>query len=297
MTEYQGIVRDLDEATYHSLPALSSTGAKKLLRSPAHYRHYIDHPHEDKPEFDLGSAVHAKVLGVGASIAVYPDGEGTETFEYDGEVLRNVLAANGAISTKAAKEFAASARRDGLIPVKRAVARKVDRIAESVLRNHAARRLLENFEPEVSIFATDPVTGVDLRGRIDAFGRQVIDLKTTAGEASEIGFAGLVFRHGYDVQFGHYDFILEQLGEQRGWLWIVVETEPPYVSAVHTLNEDVMQMGRDRARVARERLARALETGEWPGYENASGGPIGIIRPPMWAVYEYQDLIEGEEAA
>ena len=72
MTEYQGFVEDLDETLYHSLPGLSSTGAKQILRSPAHYRAYIDTPQAPKAEFDAGSATHSKLLGVGAQVEVYP---------------------------------------------------------------------------------------------------------------------------------------------------------------------------------------------------------------------------------
>lgn len=297
MTTYQGLVYDLDERKYHSHPALSSTAAKKILKSPAHYRHYVNNPHDTKSEFDLGSAVHAKVLGVGDGIAVYPDGDGPETFEFEDQVLSNVLAANGALSTKACKAFADDARSRHLIPVKRVVARKVNAIVESVLRNPAARRVFENGHPEVSMFATDPVTGVELRGRVDWLGRRIGDLKTTSGEASETGFAIHAFRYGYDVQYGHYDYIYNQItGESLPYLWVVVETEAPYVTAVHSLNDDTRRMGHDKARLARERLARALETGEYPGYENSTGGPIGVIRPPMFSVYEYQDLMEGDAA-
>lgn len=296
-TTYDGLVYGLDEKVYHSLPGLASTGAKKILRSPAHYRWYVENPHDTKDEFDLGSAVHAKVLGVGAHVTVYPDGNGPETFEFEGEVVTNVLGANGALNTKASKAFAAEARAHDLIPVKRVVARKIDRMVESVLGNHAARRVFENGHPEVSLFATDPVTGVGLRGRIDWLGRRIGDLKTTSGEASETGFAIHAFRYGYDVQFGHYEYIYELItGEELPWLWVIVESSAPYVTAVHSLNEDTQRMGRDKARLARERLARALETGEWPGYENSTGGPIGIIRPPMFSVYEYQDLMEGDAA-
>ncbi|MBQ9917417.1 MAG: PD-(D/E)XK nuclease-like domain-containing protein [Microbacterium sp.] len=291
-----GFVHGMPENDYHAHPALSSTAAKKLVKSAAHYRHYVNNPHETKDEFDLGSCVHTKVLGVGADIAIYPDGNGPERFTFDDKVMNNVLATNGALSTSAAKAFAADARAQGLIPVKRSVARKVNAMAESVLREPAARKLLENFEPEVSMFATDPVTGLHLRGRVDILGRRIGDLKTTSGDASEDGFAISAFRYGYDIQFGHYDYILELLDAQRPWFWVVVETEAPHLAGVHAMNDDTARMGRDKARLARERLARALETGEYPGYENRSGGPIGIIRPPMFSVYEYQDLFEGEAA-
>ncbi|MFJ4173356.1 PD-(D/E)XK nuclease-like domain-containing protein [Microbacterium sp. NPDC089696] len=294
---YDGIVYDLDEPLYHSLPGLSSTGAKKILRSPAHFHHYISQPQEPKPEFDQGSAVHTKVLGVGADIAIYPDGTGDEVFEFEGKELDNVLASNGAVSTKAAKAFEVEKRAEGLIPVKREKGRVVNLMAESVLADPTARRLLESGAPEVSMFATDPATGVYERGRLDWLGRMALDLKTTSDDASEEAFAKTVFRLGYDVQLAHYEHIYHLItGETIPYLWVVVESNAPYLTGVHRLGEDELLMARRRAKEARERYARGIESGEWPGYKTRSGGPIGILRAPVWNVNQYIDEFEGAHA-
>lgn len=297
MTEYQGLVRDLDEATYHRLPGLSSTGAKKILRSPAHYQWYMSHPEEPKDAFDVGSAVHSKVLGVGAQITVYPDGNGPERFEYEGAETDNVLASNGAVSTKAAKAFEAEARSNGLIPVKRVTARVVNLMAESVLSNPTVKALLSTGDPEVSMFATDPDTGVALRGRLDWHGPRLVDLKTTAGDASEGEFAIHAFRFGYDIQQAHYEHAYHLItGETRPYLFAVVEAHAPYLTSVHVLGADELLMARRRAREARERYARCVETGEWGGYKTRSGGPIGILQAPVWNVNQYIDEFEGATA-
>jgi len=93
-----GIYPDVDEIDYHADtlltpsfgPSLSSTGARALLppSCPALFRHQQDAPRVEKPAFDLGHAVHARILGIGLDIAVIPD---------------DILASNGATSTKAAK--------------------------------------------------------------------------------------------------------------------------------------------------------------------------------------------------
>ncbi|MBT2485785.1 MULTISPECIES: PD-(D/E)XK nuclease-like domain-containing protein [unclassified Microbacterium] len=290
MSDYQGLVHGLEEQRYHRQPGLSSTGAKKILKSPAHYHHYVTHPEEPRDAFDLGSAVHAKVLGVGADIAVYPDGNGPERFEYDGAELDNVLASNGAISTKAAKAFEADARSKGLIPVKRVTARVVNLMAESVLSNGTARALFEGGQPEVSMFATDPATGVPMRGRLDYLSKRIADLKTTAGDASESGFARQAFTLGYEIQFGWYSHIYELItGERPPWLFVVVEASAPYLANVHVFSEDGQRIGSRKAQAARELYARCLESGLWPGYPNRSGGAIGILDVPMYAIYEYQE--------
>lgn len=290
---YRGLIHRLPEIEYHRQPGLSSTGAKKILKSPAHYDHYVKHREEPKAEFDLGSAVHAKVLGVGAQIAVYPDGTGQETFEYDGQLLTNVLATNGAISTKAAKAFELDARENGLIPVKRVTARVVYLMAESVLSHPIARALLEQKGgmPEVSVFADDPDLDVRLRGRFDFLGEVAVDLKTTSGEATSDGFARSAAAYGYEVQEAHYQHVLElATGEQRRFLFIVVEREAPYPTAVHVLDDDFKRIGQAKALRARRLYAEATRTGIWPAYPS----DIQIVRPPMWSVYDYQDRYSEE---
>ena len=293
-----GFIFNLEEAEYHAAPGLSSTGAKKILQSPAHYQSYINSPRIEKSEFDLGSAVHSKLLGVGAQITVYPDGDGPETFEFDGQVLDNVLAKNGAISTSAAKAFAEEARTHGLIPVKRVTGRVVNLMAESVLANQTARALLEGGDPEVSMFYTDPDLDVLSRGRLDYLKpNAIVDVKTTSGDASEGAFARQVFNLGYEVQAAHYEHIYEGItGQTLPWLWVVVESHAPYLANVFTLGSDEWEMGRARARLARERYARARESNRWTGYENKTGGPIGMLKAPVFSIYDYQDQMEGDAA-
>lgn len=277
MTEYEGFVEDLDETLYHSLPGLSSTGAKQILRSPAHYREYIDTPQKPKAEFEVGSAVHSKLLGVGAHVEVYP---------------ADVLSKSGTIGTDAARAFAAEVRGRGNIPLKQDDFEQVDRMAESVLANPTARALLENGRPEVSMFATCPNTGVALRGRIDyEKPNALVDLKTTARDASESGFQGDVYDHRYDVQFGLYEFIWETVTGDTAppWLWVVVEKSRPHLAEVHTLGNDEKDMGRREAREAIDRYKRCTDTGEWPSYRHSTGQPIGIIRAPAWAIYQFID--------
>ena len=87
MSTYQGIVHNVPEADYHSHPALSSTQARQILDSPAKYDYAKTHPQPHKDAFDLGTAVHTKVLGTGYTVATYPPEH---------------LTPSGAASTKAA---------------------------------------------------------------------------------------------------------------------------------------------------------------------------------------------------
>ena len=237
-------------------------------------------PQKAKAEFDVGSAAHAKVLGVGAPIAVIPE---------------DVLDARGAASTAAAKEFIANAREAGELPLKRHVADEVNAMAEAVLALPTARVLLEQVgSPEASLFGTDPETGVRMRGRFDFLpqprddrGRICVDLKTSANDASPSGFAKTAARFGYDVQDAHYLDLLEIVtGEgDASMVFVVVETTAPHLVAVHQLDRDFTDMGRAKARRARQLFAHATATDEWPGYPDK----INLTPPPVWSVYDFQD--------
>lgn len=284
MTEYTGIVPNLDEATYHSLPELSSTEARMLLKEggPAIYRYAKDHPPliAASKKFDIGSAVHAKVLGAGLDVAVIPD---------------ELLASNGAISTKAAKEFVEDARAQGLIPLKATDFEPINGAAEAVLAHEAAKQLFgQPSDPEVSVFATDPVTDVAVRGRFDflptkwrlgAPSRVAVDLKTTR-DASRKGFAKSIADYGYDVQRAWYLDALKWItGEDAEMVFVAVEKEPPYLVAVHQLPTIWVEMGATKARVARRRYAECVASGKWPGY----GDEVLLASPPNYLIYQFEE--------
>lgn len=282
-TTRDGIVYGMADEIYHSADMeLSSTRAKAILKSPATLRYELDHPKKTKPEFDVGHAAHAKVLGVGASITIIPE---------------DVLGANGAVSTNAAKEFIAKARAKGLVPIKQQVADEVDAMAEAVLAHSEARGYLEQLgDPEVSVFATDPETGIRLRGRFDYLPHQsvtdpwCIDLKTVGTAADEESFSKQVASMGYDLQQEHY---LHTYGLVTGNLsarmkFIVVEVSPPHLVMVHELSDEFVTIGAARAHRARRLFAEATTTGVWRGYEPAALP----LQPPMWHVYQNLELTE-----
>lgn len=275
---FEGLVDALPEATYHAHPALSSTGARKLLEAPALFQHYISTPQKPKPELDLGTLVHARVLGVGAQLAVYPD---------------DLLASNGAVSTNAAKAWAADMRSEGLIPVKADVAAEVTAMTESVLAHREARRLLEqDGHREASLFATDPDTGVEIRARFDLYADECADLKT-ARDASPHGFMRAVWDHRYDVQEEHYLKARELItGDRPPFRFIAVESAAPYLVAVYTLNEQWQEIGDVWATHARKLYRACLDSGAdvWPGY----GNDIHELIPPMGLIYEHQERFDEE---
>lgn len=260
------IEHDYDEADYHAHPALSSTQARWLLDSPARYRHNLAN-REEKVDYDIGHALHAKVLGVGSPVVAYPDEH---------------LTPSGNVSTKAATvEWAAEQRAAGLVPVAPAAMVGVDAMAEAALAHPEARSLLEaDGHSEVSVFATDPDTGVDVRARIDRLTDDfAIDVKTTRGTADPIGFGREAAKLDYPVQAVWYLDALRWAGvDDVAWRFIVIEKAPPHLVAVHVLDDVTLLTATERAKRAREIYAECVATDQWPGY----GDDVLTTYMPSW---------------
>ena len=277
-----GLVLGMPEDVYHGGGGaeLSSTGAKLLLDSPARFKHVIlDGNRTEKRAWDLGTAVHTKVLGTGSGAIAYP---------------ADLLSASGAIVAKS-KEWAAWQRAAGLVPVKQHELDEINAVAESMLAHDTARTLLEApGSPEASVFATCPETGVRLRARFDRLPDDLdvgLDVKTVgrAGGAAESEFAKQIFNFGYDVQAGQYtDTLKYATGRDLDFAFIVVEMVAPYLVNVITMTHTYIDMGRVKSMEARRRYRHGLDTGEWPGYSPE----IKHVEPPMFAVYDFQDNYE-----
>ena len=269
------IVTELDEQDYHAHPAFSQSQAKVLLESPARYLWRLTHPEPPRDAFDIGHAVHAEVLGVGAPIV---------------EIPADLLASNGAVSTKAAKEFCAQAREAGGIPLVREVIDTIRAMTAAVLANTAARAAFEaEGAVESSMFWTDPDSGVEARGRIDKAaatdaGTSLVDLKTT-GDGSPRGFASSAAKFGYRLQGGAYSDGWEQItGESpASFLFVVVEKAAPHLVATYSLSPFDVDEGRAKWRAACARLADYRARDHWPAYATdlPDFAPLDL---PAWAV-------------
>lgn len=261
MRELNGIVLDLPEAEYHSRPELSSTGARLLLPeykgSPKKFQYAQTHRRTSRA-FDLGHAVHSKVLGVGAGIVTYP-----------GEHL---TPSGNPSTSKATVAWETEQRELGFTIVSPNDAHRVDAMAEAVLAHEDARPLFEVCEfREVSVFAE--VDGVPVRARFDALsgetrnGIYALDVKTT-DDATGDGFVQSVKKWGYAVQEAHYRDAYEA-SEGRpidDFSFVLVEKSAPYEVAVKDIEPFWIDMARKQAARARAIFRECTANNEWPGY-------------------------------
>lgn len=286
MTDLHGIVHGLPDDTYHAHPALSSTGARLLLPeykgSPKKFQWAKTHPRTSRA-FDVGHAVHAKVLGVGAGVVVYPEEH---------------LTPSGNVSTKAeTRAWEREQRELGLAPISPGEAAAIEAMSEAVLAHESARPLLEvAVHREVSVFAD--VDGVPCRARFDALSDETrrgviaVDLKS-ATDATPYGFMRDAQQHGYDVQEGHYDDVYEASeGRPVDEFWFIVcEKSGPFEVGVRALTDEWVRMGRAKAARARDIFRECTARGVWPGYDSKPEH----VAPPTYAVIDFEMEYENGE--
>lgn len=271
MSRTPGIYEQIDEVEYHGDPALSQSGAKLLLNSPAHYRQEMDN-RTDARHFDVGHAVHTLILGTGANV---------ETI---------ALASR---RSKAWDEHEAACRASGSIPMTEDEYADVAAMAEAVLAHHEARSLFERegvselsmwWEETAAIgFEQVPVM---CRGRIDRLTAHdgaplAVDLKTTTKSSAPIGWRSTVLDYGYDIQAAAYHRgYLATAGDPLPMVHVVVEKAKPHVVAVYEpMPADYFERGERRWLDAVQTFAQCTADNEWPGRPGISTYPP----LPAWA--------------
>lgn len=277
-----GPVYDLPEDEYHSRPELSASMAKILIQpgGPAKLRHQLDTPRVEKKTFDFGHAAHQLVLGTGAPIR---------------EIPADILASNGAVSTREAKAFVAAARAEGAVPLKPVEVAQVEAMAAKLEadRDAVAALRMDGARCEVSALATDPATGTGLRCRFDVVAAAGVTDYKTAVNAEPGKFARrTMLDMGYHVQAAHYLDMARTLGltsDDAVFRFVAQEKTPPYLVAVVTVSDAYLALGRREMRRAIDLWAECNATGIWPGYAPS------VAEPPAWAIEQELDpAVEAE---
>jgi hypothetical protein len=224
---------------------------------------------------NLGSAAHTKVLG-----------EGDPLVKIDAAEYRTNAA-------KQARDEAHAAGKIPLLGVRKYDDRlceweTVDEMAKVLERDPLAPQLFARGRAEVSAFWTDTDTGVARRCRFDWLpdvvpGQRLIvpDFKSTERSVSPGAFARSADDFGYDMQDYTYTSALAALGVDvdAAFVFVVQSVTPPYLVAVHQLDDDARELGRQRTLRALRRWLYATETGDWFAY----AGEVHEVSLPGWA--------------
>ncbi|MBC8091913.1 MAG: PD-(D/E)XK nuclease-like domain-containing protein [Pseudonocardia sp.] len=283
-----GLYPDVPHADYIADPviggSLSSTGARRLLAStPEKFRYWQQHPEPPRTTFDVGTAAHREVLGVGPNIVVVPGTgkKGPEVWD-----------------TNTTRAHVEEVRAAGDVPVKPSVAVQVREMADALRGNAAARRALApGGEVELTGVWVDPATGVACRLRADTVHlgpRPLLVEYKTCDDASPGAAEKAMIRYGYHRQGGWHSAGLRHLLDVAavGFLIVFQEKDPPY--AVHvTQPPEIAMMAADRVNRAALQVYEACTlTGLWPGFNGDQGDAAPtVLGYPAWADYDDDDTL------
>lgn len=266
------LVTGMSNEDYHRYPAISKSGLDLIERSPAHYRYR--EPREATRAMEIGTAIHASLLE--------PD-----RFAHEYVLLRDVKDRRASEYKQAIKEHAHE-----LV----LVASEADRVAgmqESVFANPSAKALLDQDGwRELSVFATEPETGLLLKCRFDMLTSDgvAVDLKK-ARDIRPDKFSRSVYDYRYHVQDAFYSYVyyLATGGEHlKAFKILAVEELMPHLSQVYQLDSEARAEG---VRAFKKNLATYSEcnkTGDWHGYNIESE----LLSLPTWIMNQIENELD-----
>ena len=157
-------------------------------------------------------------------------------------------------------------------------------LGEDAAAHTGVQALLKGAQVEVSAFAD--MHGVKCKARPDAVKPgTLIDLKTTT-DASDSAFRHTCHRFGYHVQEAWYCSVWRAAGGEEALEWpefvfIVVESKPPFSIRLIKLDPAAVQAGWLIALAALNVYRECLEKNFWPGYGSEISNLSLDYRPAM----------------
>jgi hypothetical protein len=153
----------------------------------------------------------------------------------------------------------------------------------NAIQNHPlARSYFEKGESEVSMFAPFTLGGTIMRkGRLDHNppGNIIPDLKTCT-DARPSAFAKDILNYKYHLKAAYYIDLANDLGlKKEVFIFVCVESKPPYAVACYQLDIEALQQGRQLYIDLLQRYIECKESGIWPAYPES----LEIISLPNWA--------------
>lgn len=284
----------MKDEEYYGLEALSQSGAKALLVSPAQFRAERDTPKADTPDMAIGRLVHALVLEpetVAERFSTGPDLSQVRT--KDGKP-----AANPAATTEG-KQLVAEwyANNPGVTVVAAADFDKARAMAASLLNTpHPELGLtladmlnLDGAQTEVPIIWTDAVTGAKCKAKLDVGltlpnGKaMVVDPKTTSKPMTVKGLQTAIADFGYHRQVAAYLEAIASTGVYDAEFWFIfVSKTAPHEAAWIKLNDAAVQVGAQEWDAAKAIYAACVANNVWPSAQVAGLLPTELGLPAWY---------------
>jgi hypothetical protein len=263
--EIQAKLAGKTRADYDAIDALNQTAAKLLLKAPAKYAHDKANPRKDSKALREGIMTHAAVL----------DPETFAKFKPEPEADKR---------TKEGKEvhayWASTLQPDD-------IRCKADEYDNALSYSDAVKQAMGRYN--IVPVATEVMLKADyivpIKGSIDLIAEDgyLYDIKTTMEEATHKGFGRqLIWSDDFKLQAAWY-LLLCKLNfgvRPKGFRFLVVEKEAPFLTAVFELHPDLIAEGEALMLSALKAYEVCKSFNEWPAYPSEV---ITIARPQSTA--------------
>ena len=266
------LIESMPEAEYRAAAGVPFSQLHRIDRSPAHTLVRVT----PTAAMELGSAAHVAILEPERFDALY-----AACPRVDRRTKAGKAEAEAFEAANAGKRIIDAADHANVLRMREAV------YANPML----ARYLRAPHVTEASMFWTDELTGLALKGRADWISRRgvLLDLKTS-DDASVERFERSMATYHYHAQLAYYADGLAACGVPVSVVLIVaVEKEPPYGVAVYAIDEQSLDAGRIENRQRLKRWAECEKAGQWPGYPPH----VQTITLPMWKLKQVS-LMNGD---
>lgn len=267
------MIKTENNKTYHdNIEYISCSALKQYLKSPAHYKAYIEEEREQTPALIFGSFYHLMIL---------EPAKVKEEFitELDRPDKTKIMRAQMNKQWKENSDKTYINMKDvGLVLDMKKVLND----------NENLKYLINKGVNEVSYYLED-LEGVKVKCRPDKITENaIIDLKTCE-DASVEGFTRQIFKYGYHIQAAMYLDILQQItGKERQFIFLAQEKKKPYAYQIFRVDNTILEQGRYEYKELLKLHKKCLERNEWLGYESFSDSEYGVVdlTIPGWAIRE-----------
>lgn len=254
-----GLYPDLSFDEYARIAAINHSILRLFKDTPLHARTQMLLPREQTPSMRLGYLVH---------LAVLEPARFAQTTAVAPKVDRRTT-----VGKKVWNDFL---REHAMHEIVKYEEMEVCRgVLDSVRQNSLVMELLSGKGAnELTLVWEDKEYGVPCKSRLDgvrALGNEpvIVDCKTSADPVSLRNFQKAIGNFGYHEQAAMYREGLQALRPRETpyrFLWIAIETKPPYAVRVFECEYDALEAGYQQHREHLRQYAECLKHDIWPGY-------------------------------
>lgn len=272
---------DISAEAYHASDAIGHSSLVRIMRSPAHFHHYRDNPHESTPALEFGTAFHSAILEPALFREIYASAPKFDRRTTEGKAN----AAQWEIDNLGKRMLTVDQMET------------LQLMQASVAQHKTASRYMRKGLVEKSFFWTDVETGIECKFRpdfmmLDQDGKlietasqldrveAIIDTKSCLSAEKE-AFARSIVKFGYDLQAAFYsDPLSSFLGREIPFYFLAVETTAPHCCALYRAGPRTIEIGRTKYRAGLQLMEWCRRNDAWPGYQPY--GDEEVIEVPRW---------------